>query len=186
MNSRKEHWIQWQINFDVFFKSSHFQPNKLLPGGPFRPVGGGGGCDRTPPPCLRAWKDSTICLWALRMSDQFGLRFRHWGCHCTAMLSNVFQWYVNRVYVSVCAFTVLFQQLCLFFSKICLLKCTKIVCKYASSHVNNGRKGVNIWLMYSYGCGTMFVFPLSFVLKATNYSGLHTSYQKQSTVYFFR
>ena len=51
MNSRKEHWIQRQINFDVFFTSSHFQPNKLLPGGPFRPVGGGG-CDgtlRTPP-----------------------------------------------------------------------------------------------------------------------------------------
>ena len=26
-----------------FFTSSHFQPNKLLPGGPFDPWGGGGG-----------------------------------------------------------------------------------------------------------------------------------------------
>ena len=41
------------------FTSSHFQPNKLLPGGPFRPVcgvGGGGGFAIAPyaPLCLRA------------------------------------------------------------------------------------------------------------------------------------
>ena len=71
MNSRKEHWIQWQINFDVFFTSSHFQPNKLLPGGPFRPVGGGrgGGCDRTlrtPPPLAYAPGIFVNCgIWCL-------------------------------------------------------------------------------------------------------------------------
>ena len=46
-----------------FFTSSHFQPNKLLPGGPFRPVGGGGGGGAIapyPPPCLRACIKSYI------------------------------------------------------------------------------------------------------------------------------
>ena len=47
MNSRKEQWIQWQINFDVFLQVHIFSRTSYFQADLFGPWGGGGGCDRT-------------------------------------------------------------------------------------------------------------------------------------------
>ena len=45
MNSSKEHWIQWQINFDVFFHKFTFSAEQVTSRQTFSARGGGGGGD---------------------------------------------------------------------------------------------------------------------------------------------
>ena len=56
MNSRKKHWIRWQINFDVFFHKFTFSAEQVTSRRTFSARWGGGGVRSHPtqPPCLRA------------------------------------------------------------------------------------------------------------------------------------